>query len=93
MKYGPKSKAEVDVKMIEPIYITAWLIIGGGILGRILMKNPPKVMKGILSFIGLFGLGTGAFLFLYDNFILITSFYIWCVGIVFILILLILAGI
>ena len=79
--------------MIEMAYIVVWFIIAGGVLGRIFMKRPPKVLKGILGFVGLFGVATGILLMLNQNIILTASFHIWSVGIIFILIMLILAGI
>jgi len=67
------------------------LIIGLIILTRAYFKVPGKVMRGIILFLAVFGVVYGVYHLITWNYPIL--FHLWSTGAIFILILLIIAGI
>lgn len=78
--------------MYESLGVIVLLIVGLLIIFRVYTaKNIAKVIKGILWFLAIFGVVDGIFLLTTWQYPVL--FHLWCTGILFILILLIIAGI
>ena len=78
--------------MPEAIGIIGILIVGLAIILRVYTsKRVPRVIKGILWFLAIFGVGDGLYLLTTWQYPIL--FHLWSTGILFMLILLIIAGV
>ncbi|MBS7645416.1 MAG: hypothetical protein QW569_05530 [Candidatus Bathyarchaeia archaeon] len=77
---------------LEVIGVIGILIIGLAVIVRVYTsKKVPKVIKGILWFLALFGVGDGIYLLSTWRYPFL--FHLWSTGILFMVILLIIAGV
>ena len=77
--------------MYESVGIIGILIVGLAVLIRTYFKNVPKTGKRILLFLMIYGIGMG--IFQIATFMFPILFHLWATGVIFILIMLVIAGI